>query len=209
MAVSTAQCTAAVRVHSCFTLSEVAQLLAAHKRLEGRCGSATRKHGQDSSNWNTTFLQTDCLFASELPQLRKRILDTVAAVDSEQQWGLLSRSAVDTEPAAYALRVVELHTVGPGGSLPERKHYDEGSLVTIDVMLSPSDDFDGGQLQTLETDGEMHDAVFSQGDATVFVSHKYHSVTPVTRGKRQVLVCEVWSGRESQCAHRCEQHCGE
>ena len=182
MAVSRAQRTAAVRVESCFTLSEVSQLLEAHKQLKDQCGLVTKKHGEASSNWNTTFLQTDGLFASELPKLRQRILDTAAAVDAEQQWGLLSSCATDT----YALRVVELHTVGPGGSLPERKHYDEGSLVTIDVMLSPQEDFDGGQLQTLETDGEMHDAVFSQGDATVFVSHKYHSVTPVTRGKRQV-----------------------
>lgn len=32
---------------------------------------------------------------------------------------------------------------------------------------------------------------------------------PVTAGTRQVLVAEVWAGRERTCAHRCEQHNGD
>lgn len=32
---------------------------------------------------------------------------------------------------------------------------------------------------------------------------------PVTVGTRQVLVAEVWAGRERRCAHRCEQHDGD
>ena len=32
---------------------------------------------------------------------------------------------------------------------------------------------------------------------------------PVTAGTRQVLVAEVWAGRERRCAHRCEQHDGD
>ena len=33
--------------------------------------------------------------------------------------------------------------------------------------------------------------------------------SPVTSGTRQVLVAEVWAGRERTCAHRCEQHDGD
>ena len=79
-------------------------------------------------------------------------------------------------------------------------------------MLSDSASgvFEGGALSTLGLDGKLHAAApFELGDATVFVSHKYHCVTPVTKGKRQVLVCEIWHGRERECAHRCEQHDGE
>ena len=36
-------------------------------------------------------------------------------------------------------RTIELHEYGPGGGLPERKHYDAGSIITIDVMLCDGD----------------------------------------------------------------------
>lgn len=44
--------------------------------------------------------------------------------------------------------------------------------------------------------------------ALVFVSHKFHCVTPVTAGRRHVLVMELWEGEERECAHRCERHTG-
>ena len=204
MAVSKAQRTRAVRVPSVFSAKEVKQLLKAHRKLKERCGASEKKHGEGAQNWSTTFLHTDGLFAATLPALRQKILDTAASVDEQQGWGLLA-----DPPSPPQLRCVELHTVGPGGALPERKHYDHGSLVTVDIMLSPTANFEGGTLQTLETDGTMLDAHFEKGDATVFVSHKYHCVAPVTAGKRQVLVAEVWAGVERECAHRCEQHEGD
>ena len=49
-------------------------------------------------------------------------------------------SRVDVVP-----RVVEYHTVTPGGALRHEEHYDSGSIYTFDVMLArPGDDFDGG-----------------------------------------------------------------
>ena len=44
---------------------------------------------------------------------------------------------------------------------------------------------------------------FEKGDALFFCSHKYHNVEPVTRGRRMVLVAELWVGPEKECAHRC------
>jgi hypothetical protein len=35
-------------------------------------------------------------------------------------------------------------------------------------------------------------------------SHKYHCVTPVTRGVRQVMVTEYWRGPPRHCPHRCD-----
>ena len=46
-------------------------------------------------------------------------------------------------------------------------------------------------------------AVPPQGDLMLFVSHKYHNIEPVRRGKRVVLVAELWDGPERRCAHRC------
>jgi len=41
------------------------------------------------------------------------------------------------------------------GALPDTTHYDAGSLVTVDVMLSERGDFRGGEVATLECDGSM------------------------------------------------------
>ena len=70
-------------------------------------------------------------------------------------------------------------------------------------MLSPTSAFDGGEFGCLETDGSMRAHPFEQGDALVFVSHKYHTARPVTRGTREVLVIELWRGPERHCPHRC------
>ena len=40
----------------------------------------------------------------------------------------------------------------------------------------------------------------------VFVSNKYHCVAPVTAGRRNVLVVELWHGEARCCDHRCVQH---
>ena len=34
------------------------------------------------------------------------------------------------------LRTVEYHEYRPGGQLKARKHYDAGSLITVDLMLA-------------------------------------------------------------------------
>jgi len=120
------------------------------------------------------------------------------------------------------------------GALPDPCHYDLDSLLTLDIMLSDTrTDFQGGQLltkeraamglQSVEPEGHhrethgqkggqpmrvdhlhMKGYTFEQGDALCFVSHKYHCVTPVTKGLRQVLVLEFWRGEERTCGHRCE-----
>eukprot|EP00966_Prymnesium_polylepis_P156290 3610723-Prymnesium_polylepis.2 len=78
------------------------------------------------------------------------------------------------------------------------------SVVTLDCMLSREGDFDGGLFQTLECDGQLKTHAFAHGDVVVFPSYKYHSITPVTRGCRRVLVVELWHGDEKHCNHRCD-----
>ena len=80
---------------------------------------------------------------------------------------------------------------------------------TINVFLGSGEDFEGGDLITVEPDGALATHPLRAGDAALFVSHKYHNVTPVTKGKRQVLVAEVWQGAERECAHRCLRAAGE
>ena len=118
----------------------------------------------------------------------KRLMDLAREVDAKH-WNVMNRATRPVVP-----RCVEYHTVEPGGSLPYPTHYDAGSLVTIDLMLSNTSDFEGGAFGTLEADGSMQSYKFEKGDALLFVSHKFHCVQPVTAGRRNVLVMELWEG---------------
>jgi hypothetical protein len=163
--------------------------------------------------WETTYLHTDHSLQKLCPRLREQLLTVAEQADASEGWGLLPASRPDAagEAAGTNFRVIELHRVRAGGALPDPAHFDGGSLVTIDVMLSePGRDFTGGQFCTPEADGSTtaHGGL-ERGDALVFVSHKRHHVRPVESGLRRVLVAELWDGPERACAHRCLDPRGE
>jgi len=69
------------------------------------------------------------------------------------------------------------------------------SVLTLVVALNdPTTDFDGGVFRTHEADGTQREHRLAPGDCLCLVSHKYHNVTPVTRGTRRSLVVELWEG---------------
>lgn len=185
-----------------------------------------------SAPWETTYLHTAGGFPRECRPLQEKILELARKVDEEQEWGLLSgqplrqggilstNSSTSTEKLAQVsqqqeaelpmgplnFRTIEYHEVSSGGALPNPDHFDGGSLITIDILLTEkSSNFTGGDFVTSEPDGQMKEypAFCNQGDALVFVSHKRHSVRPVTSGRRAVLVSELWHGTACDCAHRC------
>ena len=107
--------------------------------------------------------------------------------------------------SALNFRTIEYHEYGQQGSLDQPNHYDEGSLITMDIMLStPGKDFEGGSFVAPLADGNFMQPQFCKGDAIFFVSHKFHNILPITSGNRVVLVAELWEGAEKECAHRCE-----
>ena len=68
-------------------------------------------------------------------------------------------SRVDVVP-----RVVEYHTVTPGGALRHEEHYDSGSIYTFDVMLArPGDDFTGGPSLDVSPGNVAAAAIWSFG----------------------------------------------
>jgi len=147
----------------------------------------------------THYLQEGDAFRTSFSELRAAVLALAREANSTNKWGLDL-----TDPS---FRCAEYHHYRPGGCLPEPEHYDKGSMVTVDVMLQEAES--GGEFQTLEVDGVLHKHSFKVGDAIVFLSHKYHCVSPVVKGERRVLVCEIWSGEERTCGHRCELLQGE
>jgi len=45
---------------------------------------------------------------------------------------------------------------------------------------------------------------FKRGDALFFLSHKYHGVSSLTSGRRQIIVAEIWEGLPRRCPQRCD-----
>uniref|UniRef100_A0A7S2X7V4 Fe2OG dioxygenase domain-containing protein n=1 Tax=Lotharella oceanica TaxID=641309 RepID=A0A7S2X7V4_9EUKA len=151
------------------------------------------------TTWRTTYLHTNGAFEQRLPLLRKKLRQAFTEVD-QRDWNLIPTF----DPLSLHFRTVEFHEYWPGGQLAQTQHYDSGSIITMDVMLAdPKHDFKGGDLVTPEIDGTRKFHPLQQGDAALFLSHKYHNVLPVTEGKRMVLVVELWSGPERVCPHRC------
>ncbi len=204
-----AQATRVVRLRGLLDDDEVRSLIELRARWSGALGSAGRTAENQAAayrtgSWETSYLSTDGHFRRELPAIREKLMLAAEEANRKEGWGLLERATSPVRP-----RCVELHSVERRGSLPWPWHHDAGSLITVDVMLSdPSSDFTGGELRTLEPDGTMREHEFGRGDALVFCSHKPHCVQPVSGGRRQTLIMELWEGEERECAHRCDRHFG-
>ena len=121
--------------------------------------------------------------------MRERVFAAASAADDELWGGILKGKAVN-------LRCAEYHTVTPPGNLAFERHYDHGSLITIDIMLSDATAFAGGAFATSEPGDYLLQHPFEKGDLLLFLSHKYHCVSPVESGVRNVLVAELWEGDE-------------
>lgn len=176
----------------------------AAKAAEG-CGRAVRSAPQ-SEAWQVSFLQTGGFFAREAPELLERLAEMARSVGLREHW------LTPAQAERLQARVVEWHDQGaPGPGIPDPRHYDMDSLVTVDVLCAePKEDFEGGELRTLESDGSLKEQSFGLLEVLVFQAHKYHMVAPVTRGRRRALVLEFWDGPARGCPHRCisfEERC--
>ncbi|CAE8617079.1 unnamed protein product [Polarella glacialis] len=202
MEVLEAQRTRVVTLPSFLDAGEIASI----RQLAGEMRSRLKLNASDEARaWQVLFLQMEGLFQARLPELFNKLRQAVLGTD-HAHWGLIGGGTC-------RLRVAEFHThVGPSKGLPDPHHFDQDSLVTIDVILGMAQDsrgqFEGGCFRTLEVDGGFAEHPVSVGDALLFVSHKYHCVTPVVTGCRQVLVLEFWRGPERCCNHRCETLAG-
>lgn len=153
-------------------------------------------------SWKVLFLHTEHYLRDRLPDLAQRLREAVIQVDSASGWGLVQQIGGEER---MRMRCAEYHSYTQGAGLGDPGHFDSGSLCTIDIMLErPDMDFEGGYFSTTEPDGTVATHSFERGDAVVFVSHKKHHVTPVTSGRRRVLVVEFWSGPACICPHRCQ-----
>jgi len=204
---SAAQHTRTERFAAAISHAEVESLLAA-ATVARKAGCATLRRTQDGGEYRTTWLQAAPLPNAAAAGVSKRVA-LMQTADAKAAWNLLG------EP--YQVRCVEFHEYesngqgdkGLGTGAPDLTHYDSGSLITLDLMLSATADFEGGSFATPEADGALQQHIFERGDALVFVSHKYHHVAPVVCGTRCVLVIELWRGPQRSCPHRCLDPLGQ
>jgi hypothetical protein len=150
-----------------------------------------------------TFLNNPPLYAmcKQAPGILGKLIRFAMRAWDEGDWSGTSDSpgplrAVTGGVPSLSIRVIEHWEYSVGGSLIDPYHYDIDSIVTIVVLLS--DDFEGGVFRTYESDGSHLEHPMQEGDSICFVSHKYHNITPITRGIRKSLVIELWQGG---CGH--------
>jgi hypothetical protein len=78
----------------------------------------------------TSYINTDNLFSSKLRWLKDRIFPLIWIANERSHWGF------DTTSEKINIRVAEYHEMEVNGSLRDHHHYDVGSLITVDIMLS-------------------------------------------------------------------------
>jgi PKHD-type hydroxylase len=67
--------------------------------------------------------------------------------------------------------------------------YSSRRKLSMSIELCDSSEYEGGHLQIFpNVEGHVAGSSRSPGTAIVFPSHRYHRVTPVTRGTRHALV---------------------
>ena len=198
MDVANAQRTQVIGLKKFLSLEDIEMIHSTAKEKLGSNEAVSGALEKHTDAWKVLYLQSDDTFQQKLPGLRQRILEAVRQVD-KNNWRLFDN--VDH----VNIRVVEYHQMDEYGELADPRHYDLNSLLTMDIMLSEDGSFEGGDLQTEEVDGTLKKHEFRQGDALIFVSHKYHCVDRVRSGRRNVMVLEFWYGPERQCSHRCER----
>ena len=203
----TAQRTRAVRLRGLLSREDIEAVHRAASAMMLQRAEATIDRsawGQPAGTWHVTFLNTAGFFEAMLPDLYARIRQ--AAIDVDRAHWNVTEGISDVN-----YRVVEYHTMlstingqASGGGLHTQRHCDHGSLITVDILLTDPSEIKGGVLQTLESDGELLGHSWEQGDALVFLSHKYHCVSELTQGTRQVMVLELWEGTENHKPSRDE-----
>jgi hypothetical protein len=152
-----AQATSVARLRRFFSEEEMDRFHDAAAVVCAERGEMERSNGCAEGSWRTVYLNNR--LADLLPDIYAKLVDAAHAVDDEQ-WGGVLR-----DRRQLTMRCAEYHTVLERGGLPIEQHHDYGSLVTMDLMLSHTSEFEGGHFQTLQPSGELQRCVRGVRDA--------------------------------------------
>ena len=155
-------------------------------RRYAQCARQDRAHDFAFSDEHVAlYLHRDSHLQQAQPALLRQLLHTMRSQPGE--WG---------DPAQLNVRCIELHHYAVGGGLVTAGHRDNGSKLTMSVMLSRPHELDGGEFVTYAK-GLPIQHQLARGDALLFESERLHNVCPVTRGMRRSLVIELWARPEN------------
>ena len=162
-----------IRISRAFSVLECEEIIALREGL-GRRGDRFLNYGEIRGASEVCWLETDMA-----PQwLRERVLelmqDAVRTFDFDISEPLEAFKLIKYRHGNR----VQWHVDCGGGHTDTRK-------LTLTVLLSPADSFDGGALTLATNDRSLHRDV---GDVVIFPSFLAHKVTTVTRGVRHTLV---------------------
>ena len=153
--------------------------------------AAAEEYWHAQSEHRVVYLHRDGRLQAALPGLLRRVLQRIVAADADRWRLLVGRVA--------RIRSAELHTYLPGGSVADPAHRDNGSLLTLSVLLSAPSEFEGARFVMADADGgEVAPPMEAAGDGVLFASERRHNVTTCTGGVRRAFVLELWEGAENR-----------
>ena len=128
------------------------------------------------------YLHRDGHLEASLPELQAKLIHTMRSQPGD--WG--------DPTATLQVRCIELHSYAVGGGLTTPGHRDNGSVLTMSILLSHPRDVRGGEFVTyMEGLPIVHTP--SRGGGLLIHSEKLHNVAVVSHGLRHSLVIELWA----------------
>ena len=195
-----------------FSAADIADVLAVEKQVWGdgahpHLSNHTRIFGEktvESAGHSATYLHAHVGTTPRGRAFMKKLRHLVMELSEEAGWGIASSDILkDLRPRAVeSIRYGHGDAEGGGEQTtptidsPAKSigwHSDFMSVMTVSVMLSPSDARSGGDFQTrrLGPHDDPQSYHLDLGDVTVWKSWDRHRVQPLT-GHRHVLAVQWW-----------------
>lgn len=162
-----------IRISRAFSVSECEEIIALRENLAPRADSFLN-YGEVRGASEVCWLETDKAPQWLSERLLEMMLDAVRTFDFDISEPLETFKLIKYRRGNR----VQWHVDCGGGHTDTRK-------LTLTVLLSPSDSFEGGALTLATNDRNLHRDI---GDVVIFPSFLAHKVTTVTHGLRHTLV---------------------
>ncbi len=166
-----------------FTADECGEIISLFGEYPTAPGATWDGHGY-SVNTQVRQLRTAYVKRDSLTQWVYERMDRVF-FKTAGYWGLDVRETV--EDVKYLIYQASDHFSQWHMDIGE--DYSSRRKLSMSIELCDSSEYDGGHMQIFPNDdGHVAGPRRRAGTAIVFPSHRYHRVTPVTRGTRHALV---------------------
>ena len=106
---------------------------------------------------------------------------------------LTAASRLSLPPCALPLGVAAYRC---GGALLDPDHRDDGSTLTLSVLLTDPGELEGGVFLTWRDGAPVYHEL-GRGDGVLFDSERVHNVSAVMAGVRHSLVVELWTSEDN------------